>query len=116
MAVLNATEIMGQDIVPLLCERVIILGCVVAIHSSGQNRPRTKDHAAVCCSMGRCVPRQQVNPTHIGFGVSENAGGGSLGFWVNLFKASLSGLNRKSFSIISDGATGYSPEKQASQY
>ena len=31
-----------------------------------------------------------------GSGVSENAGGGSLGFWVNLFKASLSGLNRKS--------------------
>ena len=88
MSVLNATEIMGQDIARRCVERVIILGCVVAVpflrRRTGQGQKITQR-----CVVARAgaFPRQQVNQRISGSGVSENARAGSLGFWVNLFKS-----------------------------
>jgi len=88
MAVLNATEIMGQDIIRRCVERVIILGCVVAVpflrRRIGQGQKITQrcvEAWAIVFPVNRSIQRIS------GSGVSENAGAGSLGFWVNLFKS-----------------------------
>jgi hypothetical protein len=68
MSVLNATEIMGQDIARRCVERVIILGRVVTFpflgRRIGQGQKITQ--RSVAAGAG-AFPRQQVNSTHIGF-------------------------------------------------
>ena len=63
MAVLIATEIMGQDIARRFVERVIILGCVVAVpfleRTIGRGQKITQRCVAACAG---AFPLQQVNP------------------------------------------------------
>ena len=67
MAVLNATEIMGQDIIRRCVERVIILGCVVAVPFLGRAIGQGQEVTQRClAAWAGAFPLQQVNPTHIG--------------------------------------------------
>lgn len=81
MAVLNATEIMGQDIIRRCVERVIILGCVVAVpflrRRIGQGQKITQRCVA---ARAGAFPRQQVNPTHIWFWRFQKRTRGIVGF------------------------------------
>ena len=98
MAVLNATEIMGQDIARLSVERVIILGCVVAVSFLGRRIGQGQKIAQRCVAAWAVeFPHQKVNPTHIWFRRFRKRRRGILGFLGEfILKASLSGLNRKS--------------------
>ena len=81
MSVLNATEIMGQDIARRCVERVIILGCVVAVlflrRRTGQGQKITQRCVA---ARAGAFPRQQVNPTHIWFRRFRKCTRGIVGF------------------------------------
>ena len=62
-----------------------------------RNRPRTRGHAEVSCSMGRCVPPStgQSNAHRVAAFLKTPTADRWF-FWRIYLKASLSGLNRKS--------------------
>lgn len=81
MAVLNATEIMGQDIIRRCVERVIILGCVVAVPFLRRRIGQGQKITQRCVEAWAVVfPRQQVNPTHIWFRRFRKRTRGIVGF------------------------------------
>ena len=81
MGVLIATEIMGQDIARRFVERVIILGCVVAVPFLERTIGRGQKITQRCVAeWAGAFPLQQVNPTHIGFRRFRKRRRGFVGF------------------------------------
>jgi hypothetical protein len=81
MAVLNATEIMGQDIIRRCVERVIILGCVVAVPFLRRIIGQGQMIMQWCIEAWAGVfPGQQIYPTHIWFRRFRKRRRGIVGF------------------------------------